>query len=72
MSHLKGSKSPEALHAEILYTSLEKVEVQRLVANCASGIELVEIGYSNDVTLASEINASDCVPLYHDGKYLPA
>ncbi len=35
-----------------------------------SGNELIERGYERDVHLASELNASQCVPRLHGGAYI--
>lgn len=70
MSCLRGTKSPEALHAEMVYAALE--DVTESVSRCSSGVELRERGYAEDVAIASEVNVSDCVPVYEGERYVPA
>ena len=41
----------------------------RMLRDCASGQELVERGYAEDVRLAAERDVSDAVPVLRDGAY---
>ncbi|MDD2715264.1 MAG: 2-phosphosulfolactate phosphatase [Candidatus Wallbacteria bacterium] len=59
---LPGSRSPEALAAESAYLAAE-INLCALLAACASGRELIERGYAEDVKLAADLNVSRCVPL---------
>lgn len=65
ISALRGSKSPEALQAELLFKAL--ADLPAAVARCVSGVELGEKGYEEDVRLASALNVSKCVCLL-DGR----
>jgi 2-phosphosulfolactate phosphatase len=65
---LSGSKSPEALTAQDAFTSAEADLAERIAA-CASGQELIERGFADDVALAVELNISDVVPVLRDGSY---
>jgi 2-phosphosulfolactate phosphatase len=65
---LPGSKSPEALAAEAVFLAARDHLHDKLTA-CASGRELVERGYADDVRLASQLNSSSCVPRLVDGAF---
>lgn len=70
VSALHGKKSPEALHAELLYRALH--DIPATIATCVSGVELREKGYEEDVRLAAALNVSDCVPVLDGGRYAPS
>ncbi|MEK8029280.1 2-phosphosulfolactate phosphatase [Ideonella sp. DXS29W] len=65
---LLGSKSPEALAAEAVFLAARDHLHDKLTA-CASGRELIERGYAEDVRLASQLNASSCVPRLVEGAF---
>lgn len=65
---LLGSKSPEALAAEAVFLAAHEHLQDKLTA-CASGRELIERGYADDVRLASQLNASSCVPRLVEGAF---
>ncbi len=69
ISQLKGKQSLEAKIATGIYQSFQNNETDTLL-NCVSGIELVERGYVKDVSLAAEINVSECVPLLSNGAFI--
>lgn len=71
VSGLAGVKSPEALAAEAVFRHAEAQIAYRLTA-CGSGKELIVQGFAGDVILASDLNASDCVPILIDQAYRPA
>jgi len=56
--------APEAEAAALAFGSLRPLEL------CASGAELVERGYPEDVRIASEVDASDVVPVLVDGRFV--
>lgn len=57
-----GQPSPEADVAAAAYTALEP-RIAQVLESCSSGRELIEEGFPKDVELASEMNASDSVPI---------
>jgi 2-phosphosulfolactate phosphatase len=59
---LSGSKSPEAKAAENSWIGMQN-DVGNILRECASGRELIERGYGNDVDLASALDSSAGVPL---------
>ena len=67
ISSLTGSKSPEAVHAETVFKSYANLADP--IAACSSGVELIEKGFPEDVSLASQHNVSACVPLFANGRY---
>lgn len=71
MSHLTGTLSPEARAAVTVYRDAVS-SVKTLLKQCASGKELMEIGFEQDVGLAAEVDASDCVPILVNGAYQTA
>lgn len=62
-----ASESPEAAAAGTLYESTRSVG--DAVRRCASGVELIEAGFADDVEVAVELDASDVVPLLVDGAF---
>ncbi len=61
--------SPEATIAVGTFRHAEQDIKKDLVA-CSSGRELTEKGFPEDVIIASELNASQIVPIFHNGAYI--
>lgn len=68
ISHLSGRLSPEAQSAVAVFRTTEG-SLKPLLAACASGKELIDAGFAEDVEIASDYNISDTVPYLHDGSY---
>lgn len=68
VAHLSGRKSPEAGMAEMAYSSCENIT--RTINECASGRELHDRGFAQDVVLAVQENCSEVVPLFQNGEYV--
>jgi 2-phosphosulfolactate phosphatase len=62
ISYLSGKSSPEAISAVAAFLEARSRLGERLY-QCSSGKELVESGFSEDVRLASQLNASDSAPV---------
>jgi 2-phosphosulfolactate phosphatase len=62
--------SAEARFAAAAWRAVAPRPAEELAA-CASGQELLEAGYADDVTVAAEVDASDAVPVLEDGAYRP-
>ncbi len=60
--HLAGSKSPEAHAAQVLFESC-RTDLAHIVAQCASGQELIRRGYRSDLEHASRLDCSTSAPL---------
>jgi 2-phosphosulfolactate phosphatase len=58
--------TPEAEAALLAFRSLRALEL------CPSGAELVEKGFAEDVRIASEVDASDVVPVLVEGRFVAA
>jgi 2-phosphosulfolactate phosphatase len=69
ISHLSGSKSPEAVLAEKSFLSI-KGELQEYIEECASGIELVNKGFKGDVIMAAELDLSNAVPILEEDRFV--
>ncbi|WP_433163285.1 2-phosphosulfolactate phosphatase [Kribbella sp. CA-247076] len=65
------SRSPEARAAAAAYDAVAE-ELPRLLHDCAGGRELTQYGFSQDVTIAAEVDASRSVPVLRDGKLIPS
>jgi len=63
--------SPEAALAGAAWLAVEGRATDALRA-CASGRELIEQGWPDDVDVAAEVDTSDVVPLLRDGVYQEA
>ena len=61
-------RSPEA-QAAVSAFQAGRDQVQACVAQCASGRELVALGYEPDVQIASELDVSHTVPVFRSGAY---
>jgi 2-phosphosulfolactate phosphatase len=59
---LSGHKSPEAKAAENVWRGMHN-DVGNIMRDCASGRELIERGFGDDVDLASALDSSAGVPL---------
>ncbi len=68
LSELGWSCSPEADAARAAYDAVRGREGEALLA-CASGRELVQQGYEQDVTIAAEVDTSAVVPVLEDGRF---
>lgn len=63
--------SPEADFARFAFRRVaERLEAG--LAGCASGRELIDKGYSHDVAIAAELDASGHVPVLRDGAFVRA
>ncbi|MFI6046897.1 2-phosphosulfolactate phosphatase [Nocardia sp. NPDC051321] len=65
-----GPLSPEASAAKTTYDAT--ADVASLITQCASGRELAEIGFADDVAVAIEIGAGAAVPVLVDGAFTDA
>ena len=68
LASLDGSCSPETELARIAFAS-QQANIAAVLRGCASGRELVERGWPEDVELASELSVSECAPILRDGAY---
>ena len=60
--------SPEARHSPLAFHAAQDRLSDDLLA-CASGLELVEAGFRDDVLVAAELDVSDVVPVLADGGF---
>ncbi|MFB8004968.1 2-phosphosulfolactate phosphatase [Nocardia sp. NPDC056000] len=65
-----GPLSPEASVVKASYDGID--DIGALIRNCASGRELAAIGFGEDVAIATEIGASQAVPIVVDGAFTHA
>ncbi|MGC5330432.1 2-phosphosulfolactate phosphatase [Micromonospora sp. DT62] len=63
--------SPEAEVAAAAYTAVEK-DVPAVLRSCASGRELIEKGFAEDLEIAAEIDQCPGVPVLSDGIFVAA
>lgn len=68
--HGAGPLSPEAATAKTTYDATD--DVASLITQCASGRELADIGFADDVAVALEIDAGKVVPVLVDGAFTDA
>jgi 2-phosphosulfolactate phosphatase len=69
IANLPGVASPEA-SAAVAVWNFAKRDVRAFLASCASGRELIERGFEEDVQIAGEVNASAAVPVLQEGAYI--
>ena len=63
----RSQLSPEAVVARSAFLSLDDVPAQ--LRRCASGQELIDAGYADDVDVAAELDSSTVVPELRNGGY---
>lgn len=68
---LQGEKSPEAAVAEATFTHAQS-NLHPILAGSASGQELINRGFPQDVDIACELNTSQCAPILKEGAYIKA
>jgi 2-phosphosulfolactate phosphatase len=68
ISQLQGNLSPESQVALAAFRHAER-DIERVIKQCGSGKELIARGFEEDVSLASALNVSECVPLLVNGAY---
>ncbi len=71
ISYLSGRLSPEAVSAVAAFQEA-KPGLSEHLCQCSSGKELIERGFSEDVSLASQLNASDCAPVLRGAAFVRA
>lgn len=67
--YLGGRKSPEAAIAESTFLSIRE-SLPSVLRECSSGKELIGKGFPEDVELAVELDASECVPALVQSAYV--
>ncbi|MBV9545997.1 MAG: 2-phosphosulfolactate phosphatase [Chloroflexi bacterium] len=65
---LEGVRSVDAEIAEAAFVHA-RGDLARSLHECESGRELIDLGFAEDVELASELNVSRCVPRLRDGAF---
>lgn len=68
IKYLRGALSPESQMAVAVFESVSS-NLPEQIRSCGSGKEKVAKGEVCDIVLASELNASDCVPVMIGGAY---
>ena len=68
LSALRGNKSIEARAAEQVFLAFQ-TKLPDVLRTIASGIELVDGGFAEDVQIAASLNVSQTVPHLIDGAY---
>lgn len=69
ISHLNGRLSPEAVSAVAAFQSTRN-RLFEYLRQCSSGKELIELGFPEDVNLASRLDASNSAPVLIDGAFM--
>jgi len=69
IADLPGTKSPEASSAVAVW-DFAKNDIGAFLKSCASGRELIERGFAEDVAIAGEINVGRAVSVFHDRAYI--
>lgn len=68
IAHLPGSRSPEAQLAADAFEAARN-DLEHRLRNCASGRELIDKGYEEDVQLSAQLDVSQAVPCLQDGAF---
>ncbi len=71
LSYFSGTLSPEAVSAVAAFQTAQ-ARLGECLAQCSSGKELIERGFSEDVRLASQLNADEDAPILIDGAFVRA
>lgn len=67
--HSPGELSPEAAAASVCFATTP--DIARAVTGCASGRELTQAGFTEDVAVAAALDTSETVPVRTDGSFGP-
>jgi 2-phosphosulfolactate phosphatase len=67
--YLEGKRSPEAMVAATAFESASS-NLHGLMSGCISGKEKIDRHEEGDIRLASDINASACVPILTGGAFI--
>ena len=67
--HLEGKRSPESEAAAAAYQHSVS-DLTAFLKNCASGKELTELGFEEDIPIIVELNVSNSAPILQDGAYV--
>lgn len=67
IAHLTGTLSPETSAAVAMYQVCQ--DIPKALSQCSSGKELIEMGFDEDIDLATKLNVSDIVPRLKEGAY---
>jgi 2-phosphosulfolactate phosphatase len=70
VAELPGTRSPEAMAAVTAFQAVSS-RLEEVLLSCASGRELVEHGYSQDVSMAAELDVEAVAPELRDGRFTP-
>jgi 2-phosphosulfolactate phosphatase len=70
--HGAFAESPEAARARAAYEHEPPEALPDAVRRCASGVELAEEGFGEDVEVAVELGAGTVVPVLSEGAFRPA
>lgn len=68
ISALSGRKSPEARMAQASWLA-SKDGLQNVFEDCASGRELIQRGFAEDVRFAIDVDCSTVIPVFANGCY---
>lgn len=63
--------SPEAAAARVLVAGMSRGSLVEAVRSCASGQELMEGGFGDDVEVAVDVDVSEVVPVLDGGRFRP-
>lgn len=66
----RRTPSPEARMAGAAWAFVAS-EISTQLENCASGQELIDIGFEQDVSIAAEVDSSVAVPVLRDDRFTP-
>jgi 2-phosphosulfolactate phosphatase len=67
--HLVGSLSPEAQAALSVY-KVFKGDILETLKRCVSGVELIEMGFEDDIPLIAELDVDNVAPFLNKGAYV--
>ena len=62
LSYLQGNMSPNAIAAVAAFQAASP-NLEAMLKQCGSGVELIERGFEKDIELAAELDVSECVPV---------
>lgn len=68
LDRMAGRLAPEARSAAAAFRAC-RPDLSALLHECASGRELIERGYPEDVRVAAELEVSECVPVLSEGAF---
>ena len=69
LAALPGRRSPEAALAVAVFERFRH-DLERVLSQCSSGRELIDLGFAADVAMAADYASSRAIPILLEDRYI--